>query len=82
MLSNNNTELLNRLEHKDVFELIRKHDLYGVIKNMILKLMQLDSEKAIALFLERNKIPPEVVVEQLDAYSELLYQVIYCIIYK
>uniref|UniRef100_A0A336LZS8 Fructose-1,6-bisphosphatase isozyme 2 n=1 Tax=Culicoides sonorensis TaxID=179676 RepID=A0A336LZS8_CULSO len=62
-----------KLQHKDVFELIRKHDLYGVIKNMILKLIQLDSEKAIALFLEKDKIPPEVVVEQLQQNLEYLY---------
>lgn len=64
-----------RLQHKDVFELIRKHDLYGVIKNMILKLIQLDSDKAITLFLEKEKIPPEVVVEQLEQSPEYLYMV-------
>lgn len=63
------------LQHKDVFELIRKHDLYGVIKNMILKLIQLDSENAITLFLEKEKIPPEVVVEQLEQCPEYLYMV-------
>lgn len=42
---------------------------------MILKLMQLDSDKAIALFLEKDKIPPEIVVEQLEAYPEYLYMV-------
>lgn len=42
---------------------------------MILKLMQLDSDKAIALFLEKDKIPSEIVVEQLEAYPEYLYMV-------
>lgn len=49
--------------------------MYGVIKNMISKLIQLDSEKAIALFLERNKIPPEIIVEQLRSQPEFLFMV-------
>lgn len=42
---------------------------------MILKLIQLDSENAITLFLEKEKIPPEVVVEQLEQSPEYLYMV-------
>lgn len=42
---------------------------------MILKLIQLDSDKAITLFLEKDKIPPEVVVEQLEPSPEYLYKV-------
>lgn len=66
-----------RLQHKDVFDLIRKHDLYCEIHLMIVQLIQLDNEKAIALLLEKKKIPPKIVVEKLDKEKnqEYLYMV-------
>ncbi|XP_055681248.1 vacuolar protein sorting-associated protein 41 homolog [Lutzomyia longipalpis] len=62
-----------KLQHKDVFALIKKHDLYAVIHRMIVPLMQLDTEKAIAMLLEKNKIASDVVVAQLEAREDYLY---------
>lgn len=42
---------------------------------MIVQLIQLDNEKAIALLLEKKKIPPKNVVEQLEQNQEYLYMV-------
>lgn len=64
-----------RLQHKDVFNLIRKYNLYDVIYRAIVPLIQLDSEQAIAMLLERNKIPTDVVVAQLQNHEEYLYLV-------
>lgn len=64
------------LRNKDVFTLIEKHKLHAMIHDMIVELMQLDSEKAIALLLD-NKIPPEVVVTKLRDHERLLYNVSY-----
>lgn len=64
-----------RLKHKDVFNLIQKHNLYNVIHDMITELMDLDAEKTIAMLLEKNRIPPEVVVEKLKNHEQLLYKV-------
>lgn len=67
--------IFHRLQHKDVFELIKKHNLYDVIYKSIVPLIQLDSEQAIAMLLERNKIPADVVVSQLQNHEEYLYLV-------
>lgn len=67
----------NRLQHKDVFELIKKHDLYAVIHGVIVQLIELDSDKAIAMLLEKNSISPDVVVQQLEQRQEFLYLVSY-----
>lgn len=64
-----------RIQHKDVFELIKKHNLYDEIYQKIVPLIQLDSEQAIAMLLQRNKIAPEVVIEQLKNHEEYLYMV-------
>ncbi|XP_017786733.1 PREDICTED: vacuolar protein sorting-associated protein 41 homolog [Nicrophorus vespilloides] len=62
------------LENKDVFNLIQKHNLYNIVDNMIVELMNLDQGKAIALFLEKNRIPSEVVVAKLADHAMLLYK--------
>lgn len=67
--------LFFRLQHKDVFDLIKKHDLYNVIHRVIVPLFQLDSERAISMLLEKNKIPPNVAVQQLDQHEEYLFLV-------
>lgn len=64
-----------RLQHKDVFKLIKNHNLYDVIYRTIVPLIQLDSEQAIQMLLERNKIPADVVVAQLQDHEEYLYLV-------
>lgn len=62
-----------KLQHKDVFQLIKKHNLYGAIRQMIVELIKLDSEKAISMLLEKNKIAPEIVVAELENHENYLY---------
>lgn len=38
-------------------------------------LIELDSERAIAMLLEKQKIPPDIVVQQLDQRQDFLYLV-------
>lgn len=47
---------------------------------MIVALIQLDPDKAIVMLLEKNKIPSDVVVQQLEQRQEYLYLVCYDII--
>lgn len=68
-------EMYLRLQNKDVFDLIRNRDLYGVIHKQIIALIQLDRDKAINLLIEKNKIHPDVVVKQLEKREEYLYWV-------
>lgn len=58
-----------------MFELIKQHNLYDEIYQKIVPLIQLDSDQAIAMLLERNKIPSKVVIEQLQNCEEYLYMV-------
>lgn len=62
-----------KLQHKDVFKLIKKHDLYSDIRTMIKKLIELDREKAIAMLVVKDKISPDVVVKELSNNSQYLY---------
>jgi len=62
------------LGHKDVFQLIRKHDLFFSIEDKIVQLMELDSKDAIKLFLEHSdKLGPELIVEKLKVSTRQLY---------
>lgn len=45
-----------KLKHKDVFQLIQKHQLYSSVYDMIEGLMDLDSERAIQFFLEKDEV--------------------------
>lgn len=58
------------MQHKDVFVLIKNHNLYNVINQKIVPLMKLDSDRAISMLLEKNKISPDIVVAQLSQHSE------------
>ena len=62
-----------KLQHKDVFQLIKKHNLYAAIHKMVVELIKLDSEKAISMLLEKNKISPEIVVEELEGQEKFLF---------
>ncbi|CAD7086533.1 unnamed protein product [Hermetia illucens] len=62
-----------KLQNKDVFDLIKKHNLYNVIHQMIIPLIQLDEDRAIQMLLEKNKIPPEIVVQQLEQRQDYMY---------
>lgn len=64
-----------RLKHKGVFQLIHKHNLYPVIHDMIEGLMELDSEQAIAMLLEKERVPSDVVVSHLKNNKRFLYLV-------
>ncbi|KAJ8956298.1 hypothetical protein NQ318_015034 [Aromia moschata] len=63
-----------KLRHKDVFTLIQKHDLYGVIQDMLIDLMNLDHKRTIELLLEKNTIPSERIVEKLRQNDMHLYR--------
>ncbi|XP_064554035.1 vacuolar protein sorting-associated protein 41 homolog [Drosophila montana] len=62
-----------KLQNKDVFELIRRFELYDVISKLIIPLIQLDRERAFKILLDKDKIKPEVVVHQLEQNQEYLY---------
>ncbi|OWR52386.1 vacuolar protein sorting-associated protein 41 homolog [Danaus plexippus] len=64
-----------RLQHKDVFKLITKHNMYSVIYDKILELMSLDCDKAIAILLQdKTKVPVQVVEKQLADHDEYLFK--------
>lgn len=63
-----------KLQHEDVFKLIKKHNLYNAIRTMIVELIKLDNDKAISMLLERNKIPPEDVVAELENHETFLFK--------
>lgn len=64
-----------KLRHKDVFLLIQKHKLYNSVYDMIEGLMDLDAERAIQFFLEKDRVPVDVVVEKLQNNPRYLYMV-------
>ncbi|KAH8354569.1 hypothetical protein KR084_012331, partial [Drosophila pseudotakahashii] len=62
-----------KLQNKDVFQLIRRYELYDVIPKLIIPLVQLDRERALEILLDKKKINTEVVVHQLEDNQEYLY---------
>lgn len=62
-----------KLQHKDVFQLIKKHNLYAAIQKMIVELIKLDSDKAISMLLEKNKISSDIVVAELEDNEKFLF---------
>ncbi|XP_015603848.1 vacuolar protein sorting-associated protein 41 homolog isoform X2 [Cephus cinctus] len=62
-----------KLRHKDVFHLIQKHQLYNSIYDMIEGLMDLDAERAIQFFLEKDRVPSNIVVQKLRNNHRYLY---------
>lgn len=62
------------LQHKDVFTLIQKYNMYSVIHDKILELMTLDCDKAISILLDKTKVPVEIVEKQLEKHDEFLYK--------
>lgn len=55
-----------RVRDKNIFSLIRKHKLYSSIYDMVEKLMELDQEQAVNMFLTNYSLPVAVVVEKLQ----------------
>ncbi|CAG0885065.1 unnamed protein product [Darwinula stevensoni] len=63
-----------KLKHKDVFEMIEKHRLVGVIEDKLEGLMTLDSGRATTLLLaSMDTIPPNTVVKRLQLNNYFLY---------
>lgn len=66
-----------KLGHKNVFQLIQKYQLYHLIHDMIEDLMNLDSERAVQFFLEKEdkqfRVPHNIVVEKLQHNRRYLY---------
>lgn len=62
-----------KLRHKDVFQLIQRHQLHQIVYDMIEGLMDLDANRAIQFFLDR--VPSELVVEKLKNNHRYLYLV-------
>ncbi|XP_023604915.1 vacuolar protein sorting-associated protein 41 homolog, partial [Myotis lucifugus] len=68
----NALEIYLTLRHKDVFQLIHKHNLFNSIKDKIVLLMDFDSEKAVDMLLDNeDKISIKKVVEELEDRPEL-----------
>ncbi|XP_056634578.1 vacuolar protein sorting-associated protein 41 homolog isoform X1 [Diorhabda sublineata] len=63
-----------KLKHKDVFTLIQKYNLYNVIHDMLLDLMDLDHMKTIDLLLQKNTISSDRIVEKLRENQLHLYR--------
>ncbi|XP_043598277.1 vacuolar protein sorting-associated protein 41 homolog isoform X1 [Bombus pyrosoma] len=62
-----------KLRHKDVFQLIKKYHLYNTVYDMIEGLMDLDAERAIQFFLEKDAVPSDIVVQKLQHNHRYLY---------
>ena len=62
-----------KLRHKDVFQLIQKHQLYSSVYDMIEGLMDLDTERAIQFFLDKDRVPADMVVQKLEKNQRYLY---------
>nr|XP_009677728.1 PREDICTED: vacuolar protein sorting-associated protein 41 homolog isoform X3 [Struthio camelus australis] len=65
-------EIYLTLRHKDVFQLIHKHNLFSSIRDKIVLLMDFDTEKAVDMLLDNeDKISIDRVVEELENRPEL-----------
>lgn len=64
-----------RLQNSEVFNVIKKHDLYANVPDKIVALMDLDRDKATALLLEKDKISPALVVQRLEKHDKYLLHV-------
>ncbi|XP_040209124.1 vacuolar protein sorting-associated protein 41 homolog [Rana temporaria] len=65
-------EIYLTLRHKEVFELINKHNLFDCIKDKIVLLMDFDTEKAVDMLLDNeDKISIDKVVVELKERPEL-----------
>ncbi|MBN3324662.1 VPS41 protein, partial [Atractosteus spatula] len=67
-------EIYLRLRHKDVYQLIHRHNLFSSIEDKIVLLMEFDKEKAVDMLLDNeDKISIDRVVEELKNRPELLH---------
>lgn len=64
-----------KLQHRDAFQLIRRHSLYDILENSLLPLLQLDARETIAILLEkRDVLTADCVVHELRDQSEYLLE--------
>ena len=73
-------ELYLQINDPDIFDLIEKRRLFGYTKDKIIRLMDLDQERATKLFIDnRNELPVEMICSKLGKYffSLLLCPLIY-----
>lgn len=61
-----------KLRNRGVFKLIQQYQLYDVVQQNIVPLLELDTPAAMPILLNRKVISPEVVVQQLQAQPEHL----------
>lgn len=67
-----------RLQHKDVFDFIRKHNLHStIIQKLIIPLLDLNRTEAINLLMERQ-IAPDIIIEQLEQRLQPEYLYLVC----
>ncbi|XP_028659814.1 vacuolar protein sorting-associated protein 41 homolog [Erpetoichthys calabaricus] len=65
-------EIYLRLRHKDVYQLIHKHNLFSSIEDKIVLLMEFDKEKAVDMLLDNeDKISIDKVVEELAQHPAM-----------
>ncbi|XP_075683045.1 vacuolar protein sorting-associated protein 41 homolog isoform X2 [Rhinoderma darwinii] len=65
-------EIYLTLQHKEVFDLIHKHNLFSSIKDKIVLLMDFDTEKAVDMLLDNeDKISIDKVIEELKDRPQL-----------
>ncbi|CAH1724595.1 vacuolar protein sorting-associated protein 41 homolog [Aphis gossypii] len=62
-----------KLNHKGIFQLITKQNLYPLIHDMIEDLMQLDCEQMIKILLEKDTVPIDIAVAKLQDNRLYLY---------
>ncbi|XP_070565310.1 vacuolar protein sorting-associated protein 41 homolog [Ptychodera flava] len=63
-----------KLGHKDVFQLIHKHNLFDSIQDKIVLLMEFDTEQATRMLVDNmERVPIEKVVTQLGKRPKLQY---------
>jgi len=71
------------LQQNDVFDLVKKLDLFEAVRDKILPLMQLNQTEAIELFIENNdRIPIAEVVEQLASFPKLQHEYLHALFVK
>lgn len=64
-----------KLQHRDAFQLIRRHNLYDILEHSLVPLLQLDVRETVAILLEkRDVVSADAVVHELSDHSEYLLE--------
>ncbi|XP_064456736.1 vacuolar protein sorting-associated protein 41 homolog isoform X2 [Ornithodoros turicata] len=67
---------------QEVFQLVESYGLFDAVQEKLLTLMELDTDKAIALLLDQDNFPISHVVERLREQSKLLYSYLDAVLTK